>query len=55
MRFLEWILNPFCRHGREILRRRDQCLGLECLSCFRWRALEQAFPCSQVTGPKNSE
>ena len=54
MRFLEWILNPFCRHQREILRRRDDCLGLECVSCFRWRALDQASPYAQVPSPKHS-
>ena len=54
MRFLAWILNPFCQHEREILRRSGERLGLECLSCFRWRALEQASPYSQVASPKNS-
>jgi hypothetical protein len=50
MPILQWILKPFCRHGREIFRRRDGCMGLECLSCFRWRPLDEGSPAPYSQG-----
>jgi hypothetical protein len=40
MFLFQWISNLFCRHSRQIVRRRDSRMGLECLSCFRWRPLD---------------
>jgi hypothetical protein len=41
MHFLDWILKPFCRHDREIFRRRAERMGMECMKCFRWRPLDE--------------
>ena len=44
MHVLDWILRPFCRHEKEIFRRRGERMGMECLTCFRWRPLDEPGP-----------
>jgi hypothetical protein len=41
---MSWLLKQFCRHPRQIMRRREEGMGYECTSCFRWTPMQSKDP-----------